>query len=145
MNESLRGRPDCHQSKSLILTIHIGMGVMTIDHILFEKGTPATPTHSCMHTYLTFRFQTQKRQLWFDTYKNRNVQLPGLKNDSPQTSYILVTKSHHITYGQSFKLLQHLEWRRPWRLGRPNLIFFFHLKSELNEFYFFTFRFHSQS
>ena len=51
MNESLRERPDCHQSKSLILTIHIGMGVMTIDHMLFEKGTPATPTHSYMHTY----------------------------------------------------------------------------------------------
>ena len=27
------------------------MGVMTIDHMLFEKGTPATPTHSYMHTY----------------------------------------------------------------------------------------------
>ena len=64
-------------------------------------------------------------------YKNRNVQLPRLKNDSPQTSYILVTKSHHIMYGQSFtsatrshKLFQqHLEWKRPLTLG-PNLIFF---------------------
>ena len=27
------------------------MGVMTFDHMLFEKGTPATPTHSYMHTY----------------------------------------------------------------------------------------------
>ena len=79
------------------------MGVMTIDHMLFEKGTPATPTHSCILTYLTFRFQTQKRQSWFDT-KFRNVQLPRLKNDSPQTSYKYPRHKIASHYGQSFKL-----------------------------------------
>ena len=64
-------------------------------------------------------------------YKNRNVQLPRLKNDSLQTSYILVTKSHHITANPLLQppdhlpklFQQHLEWKRPLTLGL-NLIFF---------------------
>ena len=112
-------------------------------HTIRERH--ACYTYTLMHAYLLNIQISDSKETIMVWYKNRNVQLPGLKNDSPQTSYILVTKSHYITYGQSFKLPQHLEWRRPWRLGRPNLIFFFHLKSELNEFYFFTFRFHSQS
>ena len=143
MNESLRERPDCHQSKSLILTIHIGMGVMTIDHILFEKGTPATPTHSCMHTYLTFRFQTQKRQLWFDTKI-------GMSN---YLDWKMTHLKPHISSSQN-RITLHMANPLNYRsiLNEEDLgglddqtWFFFHLKSELNEFYFFTFRFHSQS
>ena len=36
------------------------MGVMTIDHMLFEKGTPATPTHPYMHTYSLSKWSIQK-------------------------------------------------------------------------------------
>ena len=38
------------------------MGVMTIDHMLFEKGTPATPTHSYMHTYSLSNYPNSIRE-----------------------------------------------------------------------------------
>ena len=72
------------------------MGVMTIDHMLFEKGTPATPTHSCILTYLTFRFQTQKRQSWVDTKIGMSNYLDWKMTHLKLHISILVTKLHHI-------------------------------------------------
>ena len=123
-------------------------------HAIRERH--ACYTYTFMHTYLLNIQISDSKETIMVWYKNRNVQLPRLKNDSPQTSYKYPRHKIASHYGQSFKLctrshklfLQHLqiwgktfpfwlEWRRPLRLG-PNLVFF-------SLFVFTVLGFHSQS
>ena len=115
------------------------------NHFELSANKNRTPKNHLDRPLLKIQISDSKETImvW---YKNRNVQLPRLKNDSPQTSYILVTKLHHIMTNPLLQLPDHincfssiLNEKDLWRLGQT--WFFFHLKLE---FYFFTFRSYSQ-
>ena len=95
---------------------------------IIEKKTPKT---TWTGHYLKFRFQTQKRQSWFDTkigmsnyldWKMTHLKLPISSSQNRIT--LCMTNPLHTSATRSHKLFQqHLEWKRPLTLG-PNLIFF---------------------